>query len=543
MGSTMARLLSRLLAAGLAGLTAAGASALSVGRPEGLPAIGRPLELAVPLALHGQAMPDCVAADLRYGEWPVPTARTSLQLEPGPDRAVVRVRSSVAVNEPTVSIALHVGCGSRVTRQLVVLAETPESLERRNLARTTVPVPDVSAVDPAWRPRVVSGTGPGPDGARTLGRPGATQPRKPRAPAAQARPALGDVAARTTARRERLQLGAAEPARAAASLRLTPVLLLPAGEADPARRAAAAALWRVLNGTVEEQARGLDELQRLEGEVRALRTSVRQHEVAATALRTEVAQARAERYTNPVTVGASGLAAVALALAAWAWLRGRRRQARATAPSDFEHTGVDPTSAIPATSWGPTDVPDDAAVDVDLDFGDAGEPASLPAGAPKEQRVLWAVALHDAQQEAAFHLRRGEYGPAVQALVHHIRRSGDPGALAWLEVLFVHHAMRQREPFERTRAEFQSRFRTKVPSYDEFHAFAGPGLEAYPLALSRVVAAWPSPRALDALEDLLFRPPAREDGRLAFSLEAYREMLLLHQVLTEGLHRIAEGRS
>ncbi|QDL37743.1 hypothetical protein [Rhodoferax sediminis] len=59
-------------------------------------------------------------------------------------------------------------------------------------------------------------------------------------------------------------------------------------------------------------------------------------------------------------------------------------------------------------------------------------------------------------------------------------------------------------------------------------------LEAYPAALSRIEALWPSIQVLDVIEASIFRRPGTSDAEgEPFDPEAYRELLLLFSIARE----------
>src|SRR5690606_27774432 len=74
-------------------------------------------------------------------------------------------------------------------------------------------------------------------------------------------------------------------------------------------------------------------------------------------------------------------------------------------------------------------------------------------------------------------------------------------------------------------------FTGEVPDFDRFDQPSA-SLEYYARALSRIVALWPSPRVLDVIEESIFRKPGLP-GAERFTLEAYRELLLLYHVASE----------
>ncbi len=100
----------------------------------------------------------------------------------------------------------------------------------------------------------------------------------------------------------------------------------------------------------------------------------------------------------------------------------------------------------------------------------------------------------------------------------------------WLDLLKLYHDTSRRVDYDRLRAEFRQHFTADVPLFDEFDQ-PSPGLEHYERALSRIVALWPSRAVLEVIEESLFRKPGNGDD--AFSLEAYRELMLLYHIVSE----------
>ena len=107
------------------------AEAATIGRAQGAVLIGRPLEVTVPVVLEGSgdAPPECAEAEVFYGDTKVPASNVSTELQTGARGPTVRVRSGAAINEPVVTVYLQVGCGSRFTRRLVLLAEPDPAVD------------------------------------------------------------------------------------------------------------------------------------------------------------------------------------------------------------------------------------------------------------------------------------------------------------------------------------------------------------------------------------------------------------------------------
>lgn len=466
-------------------------------------------------------------------------------------QGVVRVSSPLAIDEPMVTIYLRVGCGQSVTRRYVMLAEPPPEVEP---ARNPAPPPVAAARTPA-APRAETAA----PAAAT--RPAAT-PAAPRAaattrmqPATPTSRRAAQAAAPAQRQQPRLRL---EPldlgAEAEPQLRMAPTLSAQA-PADDKQRQAATALWSALRKPPEEAAQEGLRLQSLEREMQSLRDLTQQNAAALAATRVQVEQARKERDQASVAIAflLAGLAAVA-AWVAWRW-RGARRAP--DAPSWF--AGAQATAA--GTTLPPRPLETAAG---ELSSRPAGlapmPPATPPAPArakpsplppliapPDFQpshgaslRMVGVDELIDVQDKADFFLSIGKPQQAIEVLESHVHDRVETSALAWLDLLELYHSMGQREEFERLRSEFREHFTAAVPGFD---AFGQPtaGLEDYPRALSRIVALWPSRKVLDVIEESLFRKPGLP-GAEHFTLEAYRELVLLYHLIREIAPEEQESR-
>lgn len=562
----MKRLPQRLIAALLIGLAGSGGWAYTVGRAQGLPLIGRSLDVSVPVQTQGvgDAAPECAVAEVFYGDIRVSPERTSVEVQSTAGGASYRVRSAVSINEPVVTVYLHLGCGNRFTRRFVLLAEQPGPETEPERPARVVPQASVAAVPaspgsaPARRTAAGPSTSAGSAASSTDGTKApavaAQAPAEPRPSAAPRPRANAATRAPAPAARprpeERLRLEPADLEAFLPPLRSSSALAIPE---DPSRRSAAAALWAAINASPEDVMRRSERVEALEREVAGLRQASSRSEKAATELQGQLQRARAERYANPVVYGLA-LAALLLLIAAVVFWRRSRAGGRGewwrTDLADSELFDKSPAArqSIPATAPSPPP-------EVDLDLGPgvfAGEPAQddaalrtdpnfrapddFEAAGPPSLRSLRAVELHDVQQEADFFLSLGEHDRAVEVLRSHIRSQPETSALAWLDLLDIHHRLGQREAFDQVRAELNRTFNTRVPAFDGYHEDEGPGLEGYANALTRIMALWPTRRVLDVIEESIFRPPGR-DGAPAFSLQAYRDLLMLHHIATELLDR------
>ena len=129
-------------------------AALSLGAATGSAIIGSPLDISVrssaPLADIESA--GCLQAQVLYGDTTLPAGSVSLSVQGTADGAVIRVRSSVPVNEPVVSVVLNTGCAAdRFSRKYTLLADLDPSLAATPSV-AAVPLVVLSAPVPAVAP-------------------------------------------------------------------------------------------------------------------------------------------------------------------------------------------------------------------------------------------------------------------------------------------------------------------------------------------------------------------------------------------------------
>jgi hypothetical protein len=170
----------------------------------------------------------------------------------------------------------------------------------------------------------------------------------------------------------------------------------------------------------------------------------------------------------------------------------------------------------------------------------AKPPAPLSNWAPAEEyqasrggsvRMVGVQEVIDVHDKADFFLSIGEPDQAVAVLEAHVHDQVETSALAWMDLLELYHRLGRRSEYERLRGEFRQRFSGQVPDFEHFDEPTA-SLENYSRALSRIVALWPSQRVLDVIEESIFRKPGLP-GAEPFSLEAYRELVLLYHVAQE----------
>ncbi|VTU35102.1 hypothetical protein H4CHR_03569 [Variovorax sp. PBS-H4] len=532
-------------------------------------------------------------AEVVQGDLRIPDQRVTISLEPGRSAANsrMRIRSTVAIDEPVVNVNVRAGCETRSTRSYVLLADVPTEAALPSVA-VTRPRPEAEAPAALRGPQRASprdagvGASSGSDGAAPVRRSGVaaaaavgipdsqTQPPRrsvappPRRPAAaQARPpatpraaavpaasaAPAAPAAPATARAAapigpRLQLEPVEPVPTAApGLKTTTQLTLPAAE-DAARRSAAAAEWRALNAQPEAAQREAQRMQTLEATLTALREQTAQNQRALLELRTELAQAREDRYRNPLVYALIGLLLLALIaiLLLWRQIARRAEPAWWREPASKADAGPTQPSALGAlldddedgersgrrrsanaTSFG-------AATFADLDPDDSGFGDSQPhprAVDSMPSRPVNTEELFDVQQQSDFFLSLGQHDQAIAVLREHIATNPGTSALAYLDLLRIYHSLDRKDDYARLAEEFERAFNADVPAFEQFNE-TGKGLEHYRSALARIESQWPAPGTLALIEELIFRKPGANEDE-AFDLAAYQELLLLYSVAKE----------
>jgi hypothetical protein len=379
------------LAAGLVACIATGAGAVTLGQAQGTALLGQMLEVTVPIQpdTAGAPVPGCAAAEVFYGDKRVEASQVAADLQPLGDGASLRLRAARPVSARLVIVYLHLGCGERATRKLVLLAEPPqEQLAERRQPPATAPGPTLRPEAPNMLAKASGVAQPSTSAAwrpASLGAKGA--------PKADAGPRL------------KLQVLAAAP-EAPPRLRLSDTLSSPIGEEPSAQRAAAAALWRVLGAGPDALMHDATRIQSLEQERAGLRATLRRHDAEVAQLHARTEDAEAQRYANPLVYGLAVWSVALGALAAFAlmragrrrpgWWRGPRGAAESTDFTGFE-SSMPEKSRRP--SWSPPR-PQDA--DLDTIAHDDGAPTPSRTGA---------AALHTGGRRRDF----GGKGSAVAA--------------------------------------------------------------------------------------------------------------------------------
>ena len=522
------------------------ASALTLGRLQGVALLGKPLDVAVTVQMAGDS-PDlsCFSAKVRMGE--NTTTRAQLSLSPGaaPDTQMLRVRSADRVLEPALAIEVESACGQRVVRKYVLLAEySAES---------------------------------------------ADQPVMPESRSQSA--AVSEAPARASVTKDvPVSEKAADPVKAVppvkkqfgAKLHLTPqpnVVAKNSAALDALERRVDQITQR--QDTFEAADKSLQtqaKVDALAGQLDSLQKLTLKNQQNLTTLTALVDQIRTNAESSSAWVWAVGVLLILIlttliwlilrvrssALASAPWWSPQSANVRPSASSGptkgnakaGEKTSLDKTAAsnrsgagIAGASVGlaaalassrQAAVPAAEATSVSKVDKEHAVPPSAPVASRFDRREFAhssAAALRsvntremlDVRQQADFFVALGQYDRAAKVLESSISQSDGANPLVYLDLLKILHSLGLEAEFERYRSEFNQQFTGCVPEYFKFEQ-EGRGLEAYD-ALSREIAElWGSHNAIDFIELCLVRTDP-EDHSQDLDLEAFRDLLLLHGVL------------
>ena len=329
-----------------------------------------------------------------------------------------------------------------------------------------------------------------------------------------------------------------------------------AAVAEAAASAASAAIAPV--PPTPEEAERAARLQVMESTLAALRAQSAETQRTLTDMRSQLAESRESRYLNPIVYVLIGLLLLALIAIAWL-LRTSRRRAASAWWNDSMIREEDPRGPAGGDGAGTAGrsrpaplVPGSALLaaqgvrnDADVNADDEEEPADkrqaalVAASADVQEdesdlapaRNVNTEELFDVQQQSDFFLSLGQHAQAIAVLSEHIAENPQTSALAYLDLLRIHHSLGNRDAYGRVGHEFERVFNATLPSFDNFND-GGNGLEHYRSTLSRITEHWPASETLVLIEELVFRRPGT-DGNEAFDLAAYQELLLLYAVAKE----------
>ncbi len=352
----------------------AAASAVTLGAARGGVLLGQPLDLSFAVTLDASTSADdtCAAVEVRQGEQRVEPARVRVSVERAAKAGDfnVRVRSSVPIEEPYVSVVLRAGCNQSVSRRYDFLTDLPTAVAPAAPAvsqATAAPVAAAAAAAPASSQGASTAAPPAAAPAAPAVAGGAVAARDPAVPraapadsaAAQRRPApvapraQASTQAQGAARAPQSstavagsappRVPSAAPAESAASssggsrlqldapsggltlgLRNSMALASLPEEAASPKRSEAQNLWRALNASADEVL--ADARRQEEAKAQSLALTQRANAQAAeiAALKAQLEEAERNRTPPWLWLALAGLALLALIAVGLWW---RRRQA------------------------------------------------------------------------------------------------------------------------------------------------------------------------------------------------------------------------
>lgn len=535
--------------------------ALTLGRIRGAALIGKPLDMVVQVQAEPGEDADalCFEAEVFHADVRQNPSRVQVLVESaqGEQPTLVRISSQSVIDEPIVTLYLRTRCGQQISRRYVLLADLPSEVELPVRVQPAAPAlvtapPPMAAAAPAKAPPAA----------------GAASVRR----AAQSPPSEAPAARKTTA--AKTPRPPAAPAKSAVQSRLT----LDSLELLTDRVSTLEAAPPV--APPEAVLRDLEKMKSLEGDVKALLALAAKNEANLADLRARLQQAETERFPAWVIYALSALVLACLALLAWMGSRLRRGQARGddwwsasvaampppaaaeAAPAPFaesspeaspvEVSRVAPPAMMPAAPTSPMGLqaaeapPLNTQVDVSLmemsestfdNLMTSGaahsairKPApvqELPAPVSTQgARHINSGTVFDVRQQAEFFVSLGQTDQAVRILEKQISESDEPNPHVYLDLLSLFHSLSLKIDFRQFRDDFNLLFNGKVPEFASFKN-EGNGLIAYPDVMAGITARWPTAKAVEFMESLIFRDPWDTNSQ-PFDLCAFRELLLLH---------------
>lgn len=342
-----------LVMASTAWLASPSAEAMGITRTANSTVLGQALDFSAVVRLEPEESlsSDCVLADVNLGDRMLPSIAVRVSVESGGNERRVRVRTTVPVDEPIVTVTLKIGCPMQLSRSFVAFVDPP-GVQLAQAAPSPAAAPlaaqAASGPEPALSggPSAPSMTGTQASaaaapatGSQQPARPGtgtgsvAVRPRPERSVTApndsgERRAATPRAAPARETPGPRLRLDPVTPparpvaaasaaaglpgaAAAAAASPAAPVAAAPAAPA--ASEAAQPALAAASAPASEARAAEDAALKALEQSLSTLRAEALATQRSVAVLQARLAQAESERYANPVIYA---LIAAVLALAA-----------------------------------------------------------------------------------------------------------------------------------------------------------------------------------------------------------------------------------
>ena len=559
--------------------------ALTLGKARSAVLLGQALDLTVPVGLGAgeEVSPQCVEADVYYGDIQQDRSRVSISVLPSEQVSMVSVRivTPAAVDEPVVTVYVRAGCQHKVSRKYVLLTDVVSEVDvpvaiRVPKAQTPVALPvsvakqRVARVSPDNAPGLPTKTPKTTDKQQKVQ---AARPAVVNSSSAGNKPVLSPKGVQ----RARLKLTPLDLRVDRDPVLKSSDILFDLPIEDLQKRAQAVATWRALNATPEEVLRQDAQLQALDGSIKNLGELTTRNQGALIDLAARLEKAQAERYRNPLVFGLG--VGVFVCFSALAFLLMRMRRQKTNAGPWWRESGMveksgmategngtkqgtgsavvpNPVSTVANPQGVASPVADDGGVDIDLEVresaftrlmqdsqqdSDHSGSAILQPTQPAPPghtdfsysvnatlRAINTQEMLDERQQAEFFMTLGQHEDAIHLLEESIQHNVDANPLVYLDLLKMLHTLSRKAEYEHYRDEFNAVFSGRVPPFAHF-SDKGYSLEAYDDVCQHIAALWPTEDALHFVEQCLVRI---QDGLTQeFDLEAFRDLLTLHGVL------------
>lgn len=558
--------------------------ALSLGGVQGGVIIGRPLDILVQSSVDASeaAAGLCLEADILYGETRIPASAITVAIHRlGADGSgALRIRVTDPVTEPLVTLVVKAGCGQSFRRSYTLLADPDmpvgpapsRTLAGTGPARAVVASPvtppsrppvtvmpsaaaPAAPVRPAARPASASGTVVAAEESveQSPIRLAAPAPRpagvslKSKARPASALPKAESVASGPSGNPPAAPAPNPTPEASGSRLKLDPVDVSPtpgpATPVSPTSGDAAAPSPDAATGAPDGAISGADagsagdvgrELEQLKAEQERLR-------LAMETMNAQLAQAQADRYSNPVVYGL-GAAVVALLGGLWVLLRRRRTsepEALPGAANPWWETSLPPEA-------GPSDLPDTEAPRTQVP--DGGGPASRVAPVASAAGDVEGLEVQEAResmfrevpvspldmdaltglwQRVDFFESLGQYGDAIELLKQFTANVPRASEAPYLRLLAMASAHGSEDDRRTAQALYEHHFQRLVPA-----ATSRGRLDDDAVALNALSQAWRSPEARAWIEAALSSQPGDLSAPLVVrTADAFDDLLTLWGVL------------
>lgn len=537
-------------------LSATHVLALSLGGTQGAAVIGRPMDVLVSSSLDAAdaATGLCLEAEVMYGETPVPASAVTVAIHKlGSDgKGALRVRTTVPVNEPIVSLSLKAGCQSPFRRSYTLLADFESATVASAVLTTasrdvTVPVATGRAstapvidVDPQTArkrqrkaaPSVVTASSVA---AREVDTEPALGPETPvRLDAPLRRP---DGAVRVSSKTRvsaHSATGAAadvrQPIAAPAGARLQlEAVDVPAKTEQPNVEAADTDMPSAAEKSPPSglAATPLSE-QSLQQEIKTLRAEQERLRVAVESMNAQLTQAQTERYNTPLTyglgLGVAGLMAAVLYLL-------RRQKPKPPADSWWSTSHMPLDSVPPATADASGQALGSGVGMATVDNGLTGLEA-VEAGVSVFQEVpisrIEPQMLLDMWEQVDFLVSIGQVDDALHLLETFVQshpRASEGPYLRWMQLA---SQLGNATSLAKAQSAYEHHYHRLFP--DDVAKAAG--LEEEASFVQQLSQAWPGAQASTLIDTVLFSQPGEQLLTLGQrSLKVFDDLLSLRRLL------------